>query len=223
MTGEPPATEDGDPVVTLDALPDGSLSTATVDSLREGDALDMVVPLVVDETNARTTHLDLVVGDTHYFVGWNPAASQWERILTVVDDGETMTFESAVTVFDDETGEPVVEFDPDEDYEVEELVDYLWAYVEYTYPDADELLNVMEQALDELSEERARGRPVTLTDGTNGSRRRAGRRKRRLPSGTAPLSHRPPGVCRYHWSPSFTTMTHPSRSPPSASVVAVQT
>lgn len=39
----------GDPVVVLEALPDGSLSMNQVEALEDGDAIDLVGPLVIDK------------------------------------------------------------------------------------------------------------------------------------------------------------------------------
>jgi hypothetical protein len=151
---EPSTPEGGSQVVVLEALPDSSLSTNQVEALEDGDAIDLVGPLVIDTHTHRITHLNIVIGDTHYFVGWNPTNEQWERILVVVDtdeeDDETV-LGSAISVVDDETGEAVIGFDPDSNPDTEEIVEFVWAYVEYTYPETEQLYNVMDNAIDELS------------------------------------------------------------------------
>lgn len=151
---EPSTPEGGSPVVVLEALPDDSLSMSQVEALQDGDAIDLSGPLVIDTHTGRVTHLNIVIGDAHYFVGWNPTNEQWEQILVVVEtdeeDDETV-LESAISVVDDETGKIVPGFDPDSHPDSEEIVEFVWAYVEYTYPETERLYNVMDDAIDELS------------------------------------------------------------------------
>lgn len=124
---EPLPPEEECQTITLEALPDGSLNTTHVDALREGDTLDMVAPLVIDESTGRVTHLNLVVDERHHYVGWNPDEMRWELIL-VVEEIDTIVVETASSVFDDETEEPVVWLDPDSDPELEDLVEFVWEY-----------------------------------------------------------------------------------------------
>jgi len=146
-----PANENRGPPLRLKALPDGSLSEAHVEALRSGDAFDLVGPIVVDTATSRITHLNLVVDDTYHFVGWNPNDEHWERILTAVEESDDSIEVAAVFVLDDQTGDYEVGFDPSEDPDIEELVEFVWGYVEYTYPDTDRLFNVMDEAMAELS------------------------------------------------------------------------
>lgn len=137
--------------VVLDTLPDAGLNMETVDTLNEGDAFDIVGPLVIDTNTDRITHLNFVINDTYYFVGWNPTNQRWERIVVVVDeqrDDNTVVLEAAISVIDDETGEPILVFDQSEPT-TEDIVAFVWEYVEYTYPETDHLYNVMDEALDE--------------------------------------------------------------------------
>ena len=146
--------EDGNSVVVLEALPDSSLSMNQVEALEDAEAVDLAGPLVIDTPTERITHLDIVIGDTHYFVGWNPTKEQWERILVVVetdDADDEDVLESAVSVVDDETGEVVVGFDPDSTPDTEEIAAFVWEYVEHTYPETERLYNVMDDAMDEFS------------------------------------------------------------------------
>ena len=151
---DPSTPEDGDSVVVLEALPDGSLSMSQVEALEDAESVDLAGPLVIDTPTERVTHLDIVIGDAHYFVGWNPTNEQWELILVVVetdDAADETVLESAVTVVDDETGEVVVGFDPDSNPDIEEMMAFVWEYVEYTYPETERLYNVMDDAIDEFS------------------------------------------------------------------------
>lgn len=151
MSEQPNSEEDG-PVV-LNTLPAGGVSMNTVDTLDEGDVFDMVGPLVIDTDTDRITHLTLVVNDTHHFVGWNPTDEQWEQIVVVTDeqaDDNTVVLETAISVFDDETEEPVLVFDQTAEPSIEDVVAFVWEYVEYTYPETDHLFNVMDEALEEL-------------------------------------------------------------------------
>jgi hypothetical protein len=87
-------------------------------------------------------------------VGWNPTNEQWEQILLVIetDDEEDETvLESAISVVDDETGEIVLGLDPNSNPDTEQIVEFVWEYVEYTYPETERLYNVMDDAIDELS------------------------------------------------------------------------
>ena len=98
---ESSTSRDGDPVVALEALPDGSLSMNQVKALEDGDAIDLVGPLIIDTQTDRVTHLNIVIGDTHYYVGWNPTNEQWEQILVVVETAEEdyeSVLESAISV-----------------------------------------------------------------------------------------------------------------------------
>jgi hypothetical protein len=148
---KPSIPEDGSPVVVLDAMPDGSLSMSQVDALEDGDAIDLVGPLVIDSYTGRVTHLDLIIDDTHYYVGWNPENEQWERILVVLDEDDGSVLETAISVVDDETGEVVVGLDPNSNPDTEEIVAFIWEYVEYTYTETERLYNVMDDAIEELS------------------------------------------------------------------------
>jgi hypothetical protein len=151
--GEPlvtdaPTAGDGS-ITTLESLPDGGLSMAQIDTLGDGDTLELAAPLVIDITTSRVTHLDLVVDETHHFVGWNPTERQWEQILVVVDEADDLVLESTIGAFDDESGEPATT--PSANPETEEIAAFVWEYVEHTYPDTTHLFNVMNQALEELS------------------------------------------------------------------------
>lgn len=55
----------------VEALEDG-------DAIDHGDAIDPVDPLVIDTHTDRVTHPNIVIGDTRYYVGWNPTNEQWE-------------------------------------------------------------------------------------------------------------------------------------------------
>lgn len=148
---EPSEPEDGSPVVVLNAFPDGSLSVNQIKSLRDGDAIDIVAPLVIDTRTTSITHLDLVIDDRHYFVGWNPEKEQWERILVVVDEGETSVLEAAISVIDDVTGDAVLTVAQDSNPDTEDIVEFVWEYVKYTYSDTERLYNMMEEALEEAT------------------------------------------------------------------------
>jgi hypothetical protein len=148
---KPSIPEDGSPVVVLDTMPDGSLSMSQVDALEDGDAIDLVGPLVIDSYTGRVTHLDLIIDDTHYYVGWNPENEQWERILVVLDEDDGSVLETAISVVDDETGEVVVGLDPNSNPDTEEIVAFIWEYVEYTHTETERLYNVMDDAIEELS------------------------------------------------------------------------
>lgn len=82
-----------------------------------------------------------------------PGKERWEQILVAVDTEATPVFKTAISVFDDETGEPVLWFDPDSDPGIEDIVEFVWKYVEYTYPETDRLFNVMDKALEEPIDE----------------------------------------------------------------------
>jgi hypothetical protein len=151
---DPSTSDDESPVVALEALPDGSLSMDQVEALGESDAIDLAGPLVLDTRTDRVTHLNIVIDDTHYFLGWNPTTEQWEQILVASetdDDEEETVLESAATVVDDDTGEVVLGLDSNERLETEELVEFVWEYAECTYPGTEPLYNVMDEAVDELS------------------------------------------------------------------------
>jgi hypothetical protein len=148
---DPAASDNGAPPLRLKALPDGSLSETQIEALREGDAFDVVAPIVVDTATGRVTHLDLTVDDTYFFLGWNPDDECWERILTVVDEGDKSIQVSAISIVDDETGESEFQFEPGADPDVKELTEFVWEYVEHTYTDTDRLFDIMDEALTELS------------------------------------------------------------------------
>lgn len=150
---DPSIPEEGNAVVVLDAFPDGSLSMNQVDALEDGNAIDLVAPLVIDIHTGRVTHLDLVIDDTHYYVGWNRESEQWERILVALDKDDGSVLETAISVVDDETGEVVLGFDSNSNPDTEEIAAFIWEYVEYTYPETERLYNVMDDALEELSTE----------------------------------------------------------------------
>jgi len=146
-------SEDDEPVV-LNTLPAGGVSMDIVDTLNDGDVFDIVGPLVIDTHTDRITHLNLVVDNTHHFVGWNPMNERWEQIVVVEDeedeDAETVVLETAINIFDDKTGEPIFSFDGPAEPRTEEIIAFVWEYVEYTNPVTDHLYNVMDEALEEL-------------------------------------------------------------------------
>ena len=122
-----------------------------IDSLNESNAIAIAAPLVIDTTTSRVTHFDLVLDDTHHFLGWNPTNNQWEQILVVVDVEDELVLESAITVYDEESGKVAIGFDPNGSPEIEDVVEFVWEYVEYTVPETDDLYNVMDEALEGLS------------------------------------------------------------------------
>lgn len=139
------------PVVTLDSLPDGGLSMSQIDSLGEAEPIALAAPLIVDMTTSRITHVDLVFDDTHHFLGWNPTDEQWIQLLVVEDTAAELVVESAVTVDDDESGEIVVDLELHDESQIDDFVDFVWQYADYTFSDPDRLYNVMDDALEELS------------------------------------------------------------------------
>jgi hypothetical protein len=120
-----PSTTEGDPVVVLEALPDGSLTMNQVETLEDGDAINLVGPLIIDTHTDRVTHLNIVIRDTHYYVGWNPTNEQWEQILVVVEteqEDDESVLESAISVVDEETEELVLGFEADSNPDPEEML-----------------------------------------------------------------------------------------------------
>lgn len=121
-----------------------------IEALSEADSIEVAAPLVFDTTTNRVTHFDLVYDDTHHYLGWNPTDSQWEKILVVLDAEDELIVESAVTVSADETGAVPIQLSPRENPEIEDIIEYVWEYVEYTYSDTTDLYNVMHEALKEI-------------------------------------------------------------------------
>ncbi|MDQ2050785.1 hypothetical protein RBH26_09835 [Natronolimnohabitans sp. A-GB9] len=148
---DPHRSAETTPVVTLDSLPDGGFSTSQIDSLNDSEPIELAAPLVIDLTMSRISHVDLVFDDTHHFLGWSTTKQQWERLLVVKDTDDELVVESAVAVSDDESGEAVVELEPHGDIQTENLVDFVWEYVDCTYSNTDHLYNAMDDALEELS------------------------------------------------------------------------
>lgn len=150
---EQSTSEEDEPVV-LDTLPAAGVSMDIVDTLNEGDVFDIVGPLVIDTHTDRITHLNLVVNNMHHFVGWNPTNERWEQIVVVEEqedeDDETVALKTAISMFDDETEEPVLVFDGPAEPSTEDIVAFVWEYVEHTNPNTDHLYNVMDEALEEL-------------------------------------------------------------------------
>jgi hypothetical protein len=133
----------------LESLPEDGISMDQIDALAESEAMDLAAPLVVDTSTSLVTHLDIVLGERHYFVGWNPSECQWERMLVVVDSEDELVVESTIDAFDDASGEPTTTLDRHS--EMNEITAFVQEYVEHTYPETSGLFNVMEHALEELS------------------------------------------------------------------------
>ena len=137
-------SEEDEPVV-LDTLPAGGVSMDIIDTLNEGDVFDIVGPLVMDTHTDRITHLNLVLNNTHHFVGWNPTNERWEQIVVVEEqeheDDETVVLKTAISIFDDETGEPVLVFDGPAEPSTKDIAAFVWEYVEHTNPNTDHLYN----------------------------------------------------------------------------------
>lgn len=148
---EPSESDGTSSIVTLESLPPGALSMTHIDSLDEAAAIDIVAPLVIDTTTSSVTHFDLVVDDTHHYLGWNPTDNQWEQLLVVVDTEDDLVLESAISVCDDESRELAGGLDPNRNPEIADIVAFVWEYVEYTYSETDTLYNVMDEALGEQS------------------------------------------------------------------------
>lgn len=121
-----------------------------IETLDQSDAIDIAAPLVIDPTTQSVTHVNLVSDDTHYYLGWNPDKQEWVRLLVALDTEDDPLLESALTVYDDETGDVVVGFEPDDSPTTEDILEFVWEYVEYTFPETDNLYNVMDEALDEM-------------------------------------------------------------------------
>lgn len=68
-----------------------------------------------------------------------------------MDTEDELVLESAITVYDDESGEVAIGFDPNGSPEVPDIVEFVRKYVEYTFPETDDLYNVMDEALEQLS------------------------------------------------------------------------
>jgi hypothetical protein len=68
-----------------------------------------------------------------------------------VDTEDDLVLKSAISVYDDASGELEIGFDPNGNLEVADIVAFVWEYVEYTYPETDTLYNVMDDALADLS------------------------------------------------------------------------
>jgi hypothetical protein len=66
---EPSESDGKSSIVTLESLPTGALSMAQLDSLDEAAAIDIAAPLVIDTTTSKVSHFDLVVDDTHHYLG----------------------------------------------------------------------------------------------------------------------------------------------------------
>jgi len=147
---EPTESDGPDSIVTLDSLPPGSLSMSQIDTLGEASSIEIAAPLVIETTTDRITHFDLVYDDTHHYLGWNPTDEQWEQILVVVETEDELVVEAAVIVPEDEAESATIELNQSESPEIEDIVEYVWEYVKHTWPDTDNLYNVMDEALEEL-------------------------------------------------------------------------
>lgn len=121
-----------------------------IEALSESNGSEIAAPLVIDTTTSSVTHFDFVYDDTHHILGWNPTDDQWEQILVVVDKEDKLVLKSAVTVHEDESGKVKIGLDPNTNPELADIIEFIWRYVEYTYPGTDDLYNVMDEALEEL-------------------------------------------------------------------------
>lgn len=138
-------------IVTVESLPAGGLSLSQIDALNESAAAEIAAPLVIDTTSSSVTHIDLAFSDTHHCLGWNPTDNQWEQILVVVDNEDELVLESAATVYEAESKEVKIGLEQSRNPELKDLVEFIWRYVEYTYLETDDLYDVMDEALAELS------------------------------------------------------------------------
>ncbi|MFD1512104.1 hypothetical protein [Halomarina rubra] len=123
MTDDAPDPADGDPVRTFSSFPDGGLTDAQYRALDRDDRLSLDSVAGFPEED-RLTHVTVErEGDRRlYVVGWDPAERRWEQLLTVpLDDEGRFGVEEdeagayidvdAVTVYDDDTGEPLLWFE----------------------------------------------------------------------------------------------------------------
>ncbi|RZV10870.1 hypothetical protein BDK88_2073 [Natrinema hispanicum] len=138
-------------IATVESLPAGGLSMSQIDALSGSDAAEVAAPLVIDTTSSSVTHFDLVFDDTHHCLGWNPTDNQWEQILVVVDNEDELVLESAATVYEADSKEVKIGLEQSRNPELKDIAEFIWRYVEYTYLETDDLHNVMDEALEELS------------------------------------------------------------------------
>lgn len=141
---ETPSAGDRSPIDPLDALPQGSLRDSHLDTLRDSEHIDSVIPLVGDPETAGFTHIDIVLEPSHHFVGWCPDDGQWVRIAHLVDRGETTGVESTIGVYHDETGEPELEYDPGPRPDLDDFWEFVREFIDHTYPESDRLFDRME-------------------------------------------------------------------------------
>lgn len=69
----------------------------------------------------------------------------------MIDNEDELVLESAATVYEEESEEVKIGLERNRNPELKDIVEFIWRYVEYTYPETDDLYNMMDEALAELS------------------------------------------------------------------------
>lgn len=140
-------------VVPLDSLPDGSLQFDTLETFETAEAIEIAAPIVMDADTNRVTHLDVVIDDIHYYIGWNPSTERWERILVLTETEDSIVVKHAPTIPNEETDGSETAVTIESDPEPEDIAAFIWEYVKSTYPDTTGLRNIGHEAARELDTE----------------------------------------------------------------------
>lgn len=142
----------------VSALPADSLTHIQYKALEQSDSFESCAPLIADTTRQRITHLSLQVGETNYFLGWDPDDEHWVQIITFEwpeEMGEVEMDIDVLEVFDDDTGEPLLEFDLDEENFIDSIHAHVKNHAEYAYDDTDNLWFIIDEGREVAEETRS--------------------------------------------------------------------
>lgn len=138
----------GEPVKTVDSLPDRPLTEAEYRVLETSDALEGVSPTVAHSNSKQLHGVTFEREDVLYYVVWCPEDEQWIRVVSVDrnSEGDKPWDIEAVQCFDDETGESTVSFDPSPDTLVHDIYDHIRVYMEHMHDNPDQLWFITDTA-----------------------------------------------------------------------------
>lgn len=126
-------------VKTLDSIPNRPLSRTEYKALEQSDAFDNISPTLDNPRDEQVHALSFALNNEYYYFGWNPDSEQWEQIVHIITNQDDDWNLEAVEIYDEDEDEVKLspQFTPDD--VIEDVYDYIWEYITYTYDETDHL------------------------------------------------------------------------------------
>jgi len=133
-------------VQTVDSLPSQPLEqheyTILESSAQVGDS---IFPILDNRADQTVNGVGFITDKKLLLAVWEPDGNRWVQVVCVNKDeslpgaDENSWVVEAASVYDDDTGEPIIEFAPNETASLSDLYDYTFKYIEHVYDETDHL------------------------------------------------------------------------------------